>query len=110
MTFAASASDRSFAARLPTAPTTSIVAPFPAPLPESSWAAGAAVVLCDINRRSLLGHGGVEVLHEWVRIDRELGDHEGHPLSHQASNERNVSGEPIELRVNRPGNPGFYVV
>jgi hypothetical protein len=45
----------------------------------------------------LLGEGGVEVEHEWVRIDTEFGDNERHPLCHQPGDEGYVTGQPVEL-------------
>jgi hypothetical protein len=45
----------------------------------------------------LLGKGGVEVEHERVGIDAELGDDERHALCHQIGDEGDVAGEPVEF-------------
>jgi hypothetical protein len=35
--------------------------------------------------------------HEWIGIAAQLGDDERHALGHQAGNERDVTGKPIEF-------------
>jgi hypothetical protein len=38
------------------------------------------------------------VQHEGICIAAEFGNNERHPLSHQARDERNIPGKPIQLR------------
>ena len=45
----------------------------------------------------LLGQRRIEVQHEGIGIDAELGDDEGHPLRHEPGDEGDVAGEAIEL-------------
>ena len=45
----------------------------------------------------LLGKSSVEVEHEGIRVDPELGDDERHLLHHQPGDEGNVSGQSVEL-------------
>lgn len=45
----------------------------------------------------LLGQGGIDVQHEGVGVPAELGDDEGHPLRHQAGDERHIPRQAIEL-------------
>jgi hypothetical protein len=46
----------------------------------------------------LLGQGGVDVQHERVGIDTELGDDERHVMLHQTADVVHVAAQPIELR------------
>ena len=45
----------------------------------------------------LLGESSVQVQHERVCIRAQFGDDERNPLRHEAGNERDVAGEPVEL-------------
>ena len=54
-------------------------------------------------RALLLGQRGVDVQHERVGIDAQLGDDERHPVGHQAADEVHVAAKPIELGDNHRG-------
>ena len=56
----------------------------------------AARVRSEIRRRSFSA-SAAEVEHEGIRVSPEFRDDEGHPLSHQSGDERDVAREPVQL-------------